>query len=172
MEDFNLLISTWRGRESSACSEAWYLLKEVGDPDAQVDRTSVRGLVTAKTKLDAVEAVAKLKKLLAERPDDFRYVLKVIPIQVVVPANLEELKTVSKKLASKIGEKEKFKVEVEKRYTSLHRAEIIEAVAGEVDREVDLEHPDKVLLVEVLGSKVGVALIKPSDILSVAKERG
>jgi tRNA acetyltransferase TAN1 len=115
--------------------------------------------------------VEKLKALLAERPEEFRYVLKVIPIHEVVPANLEEIAAASRKLASKIGAEEKFKVEVEKRYTSLHRAEIIEAVAREVNRKVDLKHPDKVLLIEVLGSKAGVSLLKPSDILSVAKEK-
>jgi tRNA(Ser,Leu) C12 N-acetylase TAN1 len=36
---------------------------------------------------------------------------------------------------------------------------------------VDLEKPDKVLLVEVVGKFTGVSLIKPELILSVLKEK-
>jgi len=36
---------------------------------------------------------------------------------------------------------------------------------------VNLENPDKILLIEVLGALTGVSLLKPSDILGVVKEK-
>jgi len=36
---------------------------------------------------------------------------------------------------------------------------------------VDLEKPDWVVLIEVLGDTVGVSVVKPGDMLNVQKER-
>jgi len=38
LRDFNLLTTTSRGNEDEACSEIWYLLGEIGDTAATVDR--------------------------------------------------------------------------------------------------------------------------------------
>jgi len=60
---------------------------------------------------------------------------------------------------------------VEKRWTSLRSREIIEAVAEGIDRRVDLENPDWVVLIEIIGKYAGVSVIRPSDILHALKER-
>jgi tRNA(Ser,Leu) C12 N-acetylase TAN1 len=57
LNDFNLLISTSRGNERNTCSEMWYLLGEAGDRSAIVERTTVIGLVVARTKLDPLVVV-------------------------------------------------------------------------------------------------------------------
>ena len=171
IEDFNLLISTARGNEAEACSEAWFLLGEVGDREALVDRTEVTGLVVAKTKLDPFEAIRGLRNILKERPEEFRYILKVIPIEVVTRTSLERIRDAVRRLAPKIREGETFRVTVEKRHTELPTMEIIKAAASDIDRKVNLENPDKIVLIEVLGRLTGISIIEPDDILSVVKER-
>ncbi|RJX15628.1 RNA methyltransferase [Candidatus Bathyarchaeota archaeon] len=171
LQDFNLLISTRRGEEKDACSEVWYLLREVGDSEALVDPTPIRGLVVAKTKLNPFEAVEKLRKLLNERPEEFRYVLKIIPIQKVVKTSLDEIRQVAKEFSSLIGLDEKFRVSVEKRHSEMDRMEIVKVAAEEIDRKVDLKNPDKILLIEVLGNLTGISVIRETDILSVVKEK-
>ena len=74
-------------------------------------------------------------------------------------------------LAVKIGETETFRVTVEKRFTSLHTKDLIEAAAGDLKQKADLENPNKILLVEVLGALTGLSLLEPSDILAVIKEK-
>jgi len=171
LREFNLLISTRRGEEKDACSEAWYLLREIGDSEASVDTTPVRGLIVAKTSLSPFEAVEKLRKLLAERPEEFRYTLKIIPIQKVVKTDLDEIKKVSKELSVQIGLDEKFRVSVEKRHSEIDRMEVVKAAAEEIDRKVDLKNPDKILLIEILGNLTGVSVVKENDVLSVVKEK-
>jgi len=171
IEDFNLLISTARGNEAEACSEAWFLLGEVGDREALVDRTEVTGLVVAKTKLNPFEAIRGLRNILKERPEEFRYILKVIPIEVVTRTSLERIRDAVRRLAPKIREGETFRVTVEKRHTELPTMEIIKAAASDIDRKVNLENPDKIVLIEVLGRLTGISIIEPDDILSVVKER-
>ncbi len=153
------------------CYELTFLLKEAGDPEAKVDKTGIRGLVVAKTALDPVEAVEKFRALLQERPFEFRYSLRIIPIEKVVHTELEEIKSAALELTAKLKENETFRVTVEKRFTSIHSHDIIEAVATNVKNKVDLDRPDKVLLLEVLGGYTGLSLLKPTDLLSVLKAK-
>jgi tRNA acetyltransferase TAN1 len=171
LSDFNLIISTSRGNERNACSEMWYLLGEVGDRGSAIETTSVIGLVVAKTKLDPIKAIRDLRILLKERPWEFKYTLKLVPVQRVVEAQMREIEEAALNLASRIEEKEKFRITVQKRHTDLKSKEIIDAVAKRIDRPVDLESPDKILLIEIIGELAGLALIGGEDVLSVEREK-
>ena len=153
------------------CYELAFLVKEAGDPEAKVDKTGIRGLVVAKTTLNPVEAIEKFRVVLGERPYEFRYSLRIIPIQKVVHTNLEEIKSAAAELTAQMTENETFRVTVEKRFTSIHTKDIIEAVATDVKNKVKLEKPDKVLLIETIGGYTGISLIKPTDVISVLKEK-
>jgi len=153
------------------CHELSFLLKEVGDPEPTVAKTGIRGLVVAKTSLNPVEALQKFRGILQERPYEFRYALRIIPIEKVVHTDLEEIKTAAAQLTAKLDEKETFRVTVEKRFTSIHSHDLIEAVATNVKNKVDLDKPDKTLLIEVLGAVTGISLLKSADLISVLKEK-
>lgn len=171
LSDFNLLASTMRGNERQMCHELAFLLKEAGDPEPKADKTGIRGLVVAKTAIDPVEAIEKFRVMLQERPYEFRYSLRIIPIQKVVHTNIEEIKQAATELAAGLSAKETFRVTIEKRFTSLHSRDFIEAVATTIENKVDLNNPDKVLLIEVLGGHTGMSLLKPIDVISVLKEK-
>jgi tRNA acetyltransferase TAN1 len=154
------------------CNELFYLLKqELGDQQAQTCKTKIRGLIVAKTTLDPLVVIEKFRVILKERPYEFRYSLRILPIERVVPTDLEEIKRATQELATKIGENETFRVTVEKRFTDLHSKDIIEAVASDIKRTANLENPDRILQIEVLGALTGVSLLKPSDVLAVIKEK-
>jgi tRNA acetyltransferase TAN1 len=172
LKDFNLLATTSRGNERQMCYELSYLLKDLlGDPAPAVSKTGIRGLVAAKTTLNPVGVIEKFRGILQERPYEFRYALRILPIERVVPTDLDEIKRVAMELADGIGENESFRVTVEKRFTSLHSRDFIEAAAADITRKADLENPDKILLIEVLGGVTGMSLIKPDDVLAVVKEK-
>jgi len=160
-----------RGNERQMCHELAFLLKEIGDAEAKVDKTGIRGVVVAKTALNPVEVIQKFRSILLERPYEFRFSLRILPIDKVIQTNLEDVKAAAIELTSKLEDNETFRVTVEKRFTSIHSRDFIEAVATEVKNKVELENPDKVLLIEVLGGYTGLALIKPNDIISVMKEK-
>ncbi len=172
ISDFNLLATTSRGNERPMCNELLYLLKEaLGDSQAETSKTKIRGLIVGKTALDPIVAIEKFRVILNERPYEFRYALRIVPIERVVPTDLAEIKKVSQELATRIGENETFRVTVEKRFTSLHSKDIIEAVATDIKRKADLENPHHILIIEVLGALTGISLLKPTEILAVAKEK-
>jgi|WetSurMetagenome_2_1015567.scaffolds.fasta_scaffold417980_1 tRNA acetyltransferase TAN1 len=170
--EFNLIATTARGNERPMINEILYLLKEeVGDAEAQAAKTKVRGVIVAKTTLDPLVAIEKFHLILKERPYELRYALRILPIQKVVPTTIEEVKKTTAELALNMGEKETFRVTVEKRFTTLHTKDLIEAAAGDIKNKVNLENPDRILLIEILGALTGVSLLKPRDILAVVKEK-
>jgi tRNA acetyltransferase TAN1 len=171
IKDFNLLATTYRRTEGHARSELHYLLEQIGDSAAVVDRTGISGLIVAKTTLDSFEVIRKLREILQERPYEFRYMLRVIPIEKIVPTDLDQIQNVIKELSQKIAEDETFRVTVEKRFTETSSKDLIEAAATNIKRKVNLSKPDKVVLIEVLGGLTGVSVAKPDEILSVLKEK-
>jgi tRNA acetyltransferase TAN1 len=171
MRDFNLLVSTLRRRENEACTEIWYLLEMLGDPDSQTDYSRIPGLVLAKTSLNPFQVIEGLRRIFNESPEMFHYVLKVTPIEQVVDSDLEVLSALGESLGSKIRSNETFRITVEKRHSTLNRREVIGAVAEKIDREVDLESPAKTIQLEILGHMIGVSVLGPSDIFSLEAER-
>jgi tRNA acetyltransferase TAN1 len=156
---------------SAACSELWMLLRAAGDETPTVYRTRVKGLIAAETSLEPVEAIRMIRGELRERPQSFKNLLRVIPVEATVPTEIGEIVETVLGLAEKIPGDESFRVTLEKRRTELRSMEVIDAVAENIDREVNLEEPDWVVLVEIVGKRTGVAVVPRDGILSVQKER-
>jgi tRNA acetyltransferase TAN1 len=171
LSDFNLVVSTSRGNERNACSELWYLLGEVGDRGSTIDSTAVIGLIVGKTKLEPIKTIHDLRALFKERPWEFKYALKIVPVQKVIPADLPGIQKTAVELAGGIRENEKFRITIEKRHTDLQSKEIIDQVAKRIERKVNLDTPDKIVLVEIIGQLAGLSLITSNDVLSVEREK-
>jgi len=171
VKDFNLLVTTARGNEEDACSEIWYLLGEIGDSAVKVDKTGITGLIAAKTAFNPFEIIEKFRVILKERPYEFRYTLRIIPVEKVVRTDVGEIQRAVTELGSKIKEGETFRVTVEKRFTNTSTNDIIAAAAANIERRVDLNRPDKIVLIEVVGGLTGVSVVKPQEILSIMKEK-
>ncbi|MFZ0220615.1 MAG: THUMP domain-containing protein, partial [Candidatus Nitrosopolaris sp.] len=77
----------------------------------------------------------------------------------------------AKRLTSKIKKLETFRITVERRNTFLRSSEIIAKVASEIDNKVDLENPDWIVLVEIIGKLVGISVLRPDEIFSSVIEK-
>ncbi|MCX8204559.1 MAG: THUMP domain-containing protein [Candidatus Nezhaarchaeota archaeon] len=173
MRLFNLLVSTYKNREDDCISELWYLFREIGDASVEAWRTSIPGLVAVKTILDPFEAAKRLGSMASERPWDFRYVLKLTPIELIAPTDLNEIASLAQSLAErKISTGETYRVTVNKRATIIGSKEVIEAVASRINRKVDLKNPDWIVLIEIVGSSAGISVVRQGDVVSIAKILG
>src|SRR5437879_12687845 len=103
IHDFNLLLSSARGNEREANHEIRYLLKEHGDGFPKTDFALVSGLTVAKTSLDPVKVVSKLRPVLKYRPWQFSYILKVKPVEEVVPCDIASIGAAVVKRAGQAG---------------------------------------------------------------------
>ena len=171
MKEFNLLVSSARGTEAEENYEMRYLLRELGDPAPTTDFAPVSGLTVAKTVLDPVRVISGLRPILKYRPWQFRYILKVKPVQQVVPCDIPAIGAAVVDRAKNVKQDETFRVSIEKRRNRVSSKEIIDAVASKVPRKVELRNPDKIVLVEVIGNIAGVSIISPKSILGIEKEK-
>lgn len=173
LRDFNLIVSTSRFREEEARDEILDLLDLFGDQEAEAEITGVKGLLVAETSLDPLAVIEGLKKLAAEEPWRVRYILRVIPVEIFVPADLGNIKEAAKELvASKIGkEKDSFRITVEKRHSTLESMDVIKAIASEIDSKVDLENPTWIVLVEIVAGHAGVSVLRPDQMFSAVVEK-
>lgn len=171
MNSFNLILSTYRFREEEAHDEILDLLEDIGDPDAECEITEIRGILLARTSVEPTTVVEKLKELTSSDPWELRYVLRVLPVMRVVPTDVENICHAVEEMADRIGQQDSFRITLEKRHSSLESREVIEAVAARVRRKVDLENPNWVILVQIVGAVTGVAIIRPEQIFSSIKEK-
>ena len=170
MGGFNLLVSTSRFKEEEAQDEILDLLNTLGDPDAESEIIEISGLLLAQTALNPLEVIVKLKQLVDSEPWEVRYILRVLPLELVVTTDLHAIRLATKKLASKIG-KESFRITVEKRHSALKSIEVIQAIAGDIESRVDLENPHWVVLVEIMGGKTGLSVLRPEQMFSSVVEK-
>ncbi|MHA1860559.1 MAG: THUMP domain-containing protein [Candidatus Asgardarchaeia archaeon] len=168
---FNILLSCARNLEDGLIVEFHDFLKEIGDENPSLRKSGVSGLVLAYTSLDPFLVVREVRKRVEGDPWYFRYLLKLVPVEKVVKAELDEIKDATKEIIEKIRKDESFKVNVRKRFSDISSRKLIEEVAELLDNPVNLDNPDKIINIEVIGEIAGISVLSPSDIVSIPKIR-
>lgn len=167
----NLIITCARHLESETKQELESILEKIGDSEPTITITNMSGILTAETKLEPIEVIKKIKEMILDEPWCIRYCLRIIPIQKVTETKIEDIENVISELIKLISNEESYRISIEKRNSNISSQEIISRVAKKIKNKVSLEFPDKVVLIEVLGNKTGIAIVKNTDILSVEKTK-
>jgi tRNA acetyltransferase TAN1 len=170
--NFNLIASTFKHREEDAQDELLDTLEMLGDYASESQTTDISGIVLGFTKLDPFQIVNSLRDLVKNEPWQIRYVLRLVPIELVVYTEPKSIKNAAKKLALKIQNGDTFRITIERRHTLVTSSDIIATIAKEIDNKVNLKNPDWIVLVEVVGGQTGISVIKPDQIFrSVVEKR-
>ena len=167
----NLIITCARHLEGDTEDELIDILEELGDSDVKITVSSMSGIITVETKLDPIEVVRKMKEMLLDEPWSIRYCLRVIPVQKVVETSIDEIEKMISSIKNQIEEKESYRILIEKRNSEILSKEIITKIANGIKNKVSLDHPDKIILIEILGIVTGISILKNSDILSLEKTK-
>ena len=170
MKQVNLIVTCGRLTEFNALRELESIFYLLGDDNARFRRSMVRGVLLGYIHIDPHLVIKKIRKLIVERPWDFRFTKRYIPIDIVVKTSLENMKNAVTKFIDRVPKNNSFRITVEKRYTGLHTKEVIDAVAPLIDRKVSLKNPNYIVLIEIIGDFTGISVVKPEEILSVEKE--
>lgn len=165
-----LLISTQRNFEQNAASEIQYTLTKELELDAEsivVKKTGISGLITVQ--LEGLDILSIMDKLIELEDDGVYYIycLKIRPILIRIPTDIEELqKTILDNLSMIKGS---FKVDIYKRHVNLKSTDIISAIASNITNKVDLENPDTLVLIEIIGDKLGLSIMPPKMMYATKK---
>ena len=167
----NLIVTCARHLEPEAQEEVTRILEKFGDSDPQITITSMSGILTAKTELDPVTVVEKMREMILDQPWSVRYCLRVIPIQKVSETKIEDIEGAVNEIVKSIPKGDSYRISIEKRNSDISSQELITMIAKKTDNKVSLESPDKIIQIEILGAKTGMSLLKGSGILSVEKTK-
>ena len=167
----NLIITCARHLEPETQEEITRILGELGDPEPKITISSMSGILTAETKLDPVKVVKKIQELILDEPWVVRYCLRIIPIHRVTETKIEEIEEIISELVELIPEGDSYRISIEKRNSDISSQELITKIANKIKNKVSLENPDKIVQIEILGSKTGISILEKSDILSVEKTK-
>ena len=172
MINFDLIASTFKYREEDAQEELLGLLKILGDYQPKSQITGIKGILVAYTNLDRFQVVDSIRQLLKSEPWQVHYVLRLLPIELVVPTKIDDIGNATKNLALKMDSQDTFRITVERRHTFVSSDNIISEVGRNITNKVDLKSPDWIVLVEIIGSLTGVSVLKPNQIFrSVIEKR-
>ncbi|BAA29153.1 THUMP domain-containing protein [Pyrococcus horikoshii] len=145
------------GREGEAILELEWGI------EAKVRRTRWGGVLIGETELNKEEVFKRLQSF-----ETFA-LQKIIPIDLFIP--LEKLNDVIGEIATKIPKGKSFAVRAKVRGAKIGEKSLEIEIGGLIKRitgnPVNLENPEYLLIIEVLGKKAGVALIKPDDIIKL-----
>ncbi len=164
----NLILTSQKGSEAKASAEFKEIALQHGIRKLHVEKSDFDGLLEVDIE-DPRGFVAFLRDYVRSEPFRVHFIQRVIPVDMVVDTILEQIKEAAKQLGEQIGESETFKIDVDERDSPYTRRQLIDAVADVVDRKVNLESPDKVLQIEVLGEYSALSLARPDEMISITK---
>jgi len=165
----DLLVSHQRGHYGKARREILRTLRHLGDEHALVERTDVPGIALVHTALDGREVVRRCRELL-RHGFVFQHAIKWIPVDFWCEPDLDRLhELLAQKVLGLIASDETWSMKVDRHGWQRYRTpEIVTHLARAIDRKVDLEHPDKLVRVDVVGTRVGVCVLRADEIFSSA----
>ena len=167
----NLLVTCARNLEPETKNEIGKILGEVGDQEPEILNVGMRGILLVKTNIEASRIIEWVKDKVVEEPWLIRYCLRMIPIQTITETEMDKITESVIKLKDVIKQDDSYRITIEKRNTDVSSTEIITDIAKIFPNKVSLNQPDWIVLIEILGDKTGISILKDSEIFSLDKTK-
>ena len=161
-------MTSAKGLEARASAEFKEVALLSGIRKVTIERSAYDGILEVEVE-DPKALMSFISEFVRSEPFKIRFVMRVIPVDRVVDTKIEDIVAAVKELALAIGPAESFRITIEARDSPYADRQLIDAVAEAVERKVNLDSPDKVVLIQIFGEYAGVSVLAPNDILSVAK---
>ena len=167
----NLIVTCARHLESETEEEMKTILEEMGDVNPTVKITNMSGILTVDTALNPIDVVSKIREKILDEPWSIRYCLRIIPIQKSIDTDYVNIENEIVNMVGIIADDESYRITIEKRNSDISSRELITEIAKHIENKVSLEHPDRIILIQILEGMAGISMINNSEILSVEKSK-
>ena len=167
----NLLVTCARNLETETKNEIGKILDEIGDQESEVLNVGMRGILMVNTNIEPSKIINWVKDKVVEEPWLIRYCLRMIPIQSVTETDMSKITKDVIKLKDVIQQNDSYRITIEKRNTDMSSTEIITEIAKIFPNKVSLNQPDWIILIEILGDKTGISILKENEIFSLDKAK-
>ncbi|MDI1494992.1 MAG: RNA methyltransferase [Cenarchaeum symbiont of Oopsacas minuta] len=167
-----LIVTCARHFEPDACDEIEKTLEQMGDKSAIAHTTSMSGIITVDTELDPQKIVENMRDLIDDEPWLVRYVMRVIPILQWIESNKDEIVSKVLQMSEKLlPNKLSYRITIEKRNSILSSRDLISAIAEKIPNKVSLENSEAIVLIQILGTRTGISVMRAPAILSVSRQK-
>ena len=167
----NLLVTCARNLETETKNEIGKILGEIGDQEPEILNVGMRGILMVNTNIESSKIITWVKDKVVEEPWIIRYCLRMIPIQTITETEMSKITENVTELKNVIKQNDSYRITIEKRNTDMSSTEIITEIAKIFPNEVSLNQPDWVILIEILGDKTGISILKDSEMFSLDKAK-
>jgi len=167
----NLIITCARSLESETKNEISKILDELGDQEPKILNVGMRGILMVDTIIEPSKIIDWIRTKIVEEPWLIRYCLRIIPIQSLTETKIDKIKQNVIKLKDTIQKNDSYRITIEKRNTSISSNEIITEIAKIFPNKVSLNQPDWIILIEILGNKTGISILKNDEMFSLDKAK-
>ena len=167
----NLLVTCARNLEIETKNEIGKILDEIDGQESEVLNVGMRGILMVNTNIEPSKIIDWVKDKVVEEPWLIRYCLRMIPIQSVTETDMSKITKDVIKLKDVIQQNDSYRITIEKRNTDMSSTEIITEIAKIFPNKVSLNQPDWIILIEILGNKTGISILKENEIFSLDKAK-
>jgi len=164
----NLVITSAKGLEARASAEFKEIALLSGIRKVSMERSPYDGVVEVEAE-NPKGLISFIANFVRSEPFKVRYIMRVIPVDRVIDTKLEAITKAVRELSSRIAEGETFRITIEARDSPYSEKQLIGAIADVVDRKVNLDSPDKIVLLQIFGEYAGISVCSPQEILSISK---
>ncbi len=167
-----LIVTCARHFEPDACGEIEKILTNLGDESAFAKATSMSGIITVETSLDPENTINDVRALIDDEPWAVRYLMRLIPIAQWIESKQDQIVSNVLELSNDLlPENTSYRITIEKRNSGLSSRDLIDAIAEKIPNKVSLENADFIVLVQILGARTGISVMRAPAILSVGKQK-
>ncbi len=162
----NLVVTYDPAHAGKAKEEVKALLEGAGEKPEFLE-SGIEGLFLLKTKKNPRQIT---KQLMNEDPASFAYTFHWVPIDKWVPSDMESMLEAMAEIDGKMDPGESWKMDLSKRRYEGRTTELVMKLTESISKpKVDLKNPEKIVKVEIVGDKAGVALLNKDELLDVPK---
>ncbi len=169
MKEANLLVTYDPAHAGSAKSEVQALLEQVGEK-AEFLESNVEGLFLLQTNKEPKEITKELRDVVEEAPDKYKYTYRWIPIEKWCKSSMDDMTRAMKEINSEMNDEDSWKLDLGKRQHAARSTDLIIKLTESINHpKVDLKNPQKIVKIEIIGDRAGVALLDKSELLDIPK---
>ena len=164
----NLMVTSQKGSEAKASAEFKEIALQRGHRKLRIEKSAFDGVLEIEIE-NPRDFITFMRDYVRSEPFRVHFIQRIIPVDLVVDTTLEQIKDAATQLSSQVLQGETFRIEITERDSPTTRKELIDTVADVIDRKVNLNSPDKVVNVEVLGEYTAISVVRPDEILSITR---
>ena len=169
MPDANLIVTHDPSHAGSAKEEVEKALKAVKQK-AKFLKSGVEGIFMLRVS-NPKKTVKSLSRIKSKK-GMFSHTHYWVPVDKWTSSNVKLMQNEIKKLQKGIRKTEKWKMDIHKRhFDQISSTELIMSLTEAVDKpKVDLENPQKIVEVQIIGKKAGLSLLNRDEMLVVGNK--